>query len=126
VPEYGLMGALWAHVASRLIVLVLLVLGVRQLLRVSLPWRELLRLLLAALLAAAPALTIALLWPDPWSRFGAGVLYALLYIALSLLLRGFQSDDIETLQEALQRKPRLQARLGPLLHALAARLRRPG
>lgn len=125
VPQYGLIGALWAHVASRLIVMVLLVLGVRRLLQIRLPWRELLRLLLAALLAVAPALSIALLWPDPWLRFAAGVLYALLYIALSLLLRGFQSADIETLQEALQRKPRLQARLGPLLHRLAARLRRP-
>jgi O-antigen/teichoic acid export membrane protein len=123
IPLYGLMGALAAHAASRMLLMLVLVTGSRIALGLRLPWRQLSRLALAALLAAAPALAIALYTDDPWLRFGAGVLYALLFLALTLLVRAWRSEDADTLHEALARLPRLQSRLGPGLQRWSQRMR---
>lgn len=123
IPLYGLMGALAAHAASRALLMLVLVSGSRIALGLRLPWRELSRLALAALVATAPALAIALYTDDPWLRFGAGVLYALLFLALTLLLRAWRSEDADTLHEALARIPRLQTRLGPPLQRWSQRMR---
>ncbi len=126
IPLYGLMGALAAHAASRMLLMLVLVTGSRIALGLRLPWRQLSRLALAALLAAAPALAIALYTDDPWLRFGAGVLYALLFLALTLLVRAWRSEDADTLHEALARLPRLQSRLGPGLQRWSQRMRERG
>jgi O-antigen/teichoic acid export membrane protein len=123
IPLYGLMGALAAHAASRMLLMLVLVTGSRIALGLRLPWRELSRLALAALLAAAPALAIALNTADPWLRFAAGVLYALLFLGLTLLLRAWRSEDADTLYEALGRLPRARALLGPRLQRWSQRMR---
>jgi O-antigen/teichoic acid export membrane protein len=123
IPLYGLMGALAAHAASRMLLMLVLVTGSRIALGLRLPWRQLSRLALAALLATAPALAIALNTADPWLRFGAGVLYALLFLGLTLLLRAWRSEDADTLYEALGRLPRARAMLGPLLQGWSQRMR---
>lgn len=123
IPLYGLMGALAAHAASRMLLMLVLVTGSRIALGLRLPWRQLSRLALAALLATTPALAIALNTADPWLRFGAGVLYALLFLGLTLLLRAWRSEDADTLYEALGRLPRARAMLGPLLQGWSQRMR---
>ncbi len=123
IPQYGLMGAVAAHAASRLLLMGVLVLGSRLALGLRLPWRELSRLALAALLAALPVVAIALHTSDPWLRFGAGVLYAVVFVSATLLLRAWRSEDAETLYEALARLPRLRALLGPRLQRWSQRMR---
>lgn len=123
IPRFGLMGALAAHATSRLLLMAVLVLGTRMALGLRLPWRELSRLAAAAVLAALPAVALALSTTDPWLRFAAGVLYALLFIGIGLLLRAWRSEDADTLQEALARLPRLQTRIGPWLQAWGQRMR---
>lgn len=123
IPAYGLMGALAAHAASRLLLMAVLVLGTRIALGLRLPWRELSRLAVAGVLAALPAVAIALHTTDPWLRFAAGVLYAALFVGLGLLLRAWRSEDADTLHEALARIPRLQTRLGPPLQRWSQRMR---
>lgn len=123
IPHHGLMGAVAAHAASRLLLMCVLVLGARLALGLRLPWRELSRLALAAALAAVPVVAIALHTADPWLRFAAGVLYALLFMGLGLLLRAWRSEDADTLHEALTRLPRLRTRLGPWLQGWSRRMR---
>lgn len=122
IPLHGLMGAVAAHAASRLLLMCVLVLGSRIALGLRLPWRELSRLALAGVLAALPAVAIALQTSDPWLRFAAGVLYALLFMGLSVLLRAWRSEDADTLHEALGRSPRLQSIVGPWLQRWSRRL----
>jgi O-antigen/teichoic acid export membrane protein len=123
IPRFGLMGALAAHATSRLLLMLVLVAGTRLALGLHLPWRELSRLAAAAVLAALPAVGLALLTADPWLRFAAGVLYALLFIGFGLLLRAWRSEDADTLQEALARLPRLQTHIGPWLQRWGQRMR---
>ena len=121
VPRYGLMGALTAHAASSAVIFVLIGVGIVRVFKVSLPWAELARLCLAAVVAAAVA--AACLWAGSGLvlQFVGGLLYAVVFIAASFALKAWKQDDIDQLMPLADRFPRL---LGRVLPALSAWMRR--
>ncbi|MEO5883677.1 MAG: polysaccharide biosynthesis C-terminal domain-containing protein [Caldimonas sp.] len=121
VPRYGLAGAVIAHCSSSTLIFVLISAGIVHAFSVSLPWRELARLTLAAAVAAAA--TAGFLWSgkDLLHQFVGGVLYAVLFIVASFLFRAWKETDLSVLAPLASRYPEL---LGRLLPAMALWLRR--
>lgn len=122
VPPYGLAGAVAAHAISTVSIFLLVGGGVVRVFGVSLPWRELTRLLLAA--AAAAAVAAALLWSGDslWIHFAAGLLYAIVFLGATIAFRAWPAKDIDHLMPLATRYPAL---LGSLLPAISRWLDRP-
>ena len=112
VPRYGLMGAVAAHAASSLLVFAITWVGITRLLALRMPWRELSRLALAAVLALVPAATLARLLPDAWSGFAAAFVYVLLYLVFTIACRAWSSEDASLLAGLAARHPRLAGAIG--------------
>jgi O-antigen/teichoic acid export membrane protein len=103
IPKYGFIGAILAHAASRLLGFALVFGWVSHMYSAKPPIRELLRLLLAAALAAAAA------WGCVTTVHGllgyalATVVYVLLLITLSLVARCWTSTDLALIAGSLDR-----------------------
>ena len=121
VPRYGLNGAMAAHAGSSLVIFLLIGGGIVKVFKLALPWRELARLMLAAMAAAAVAAACLWLSTSLLTQFVAGVLYALVFIAASFAFKAWTEDDLAQLMPLAQRYPRL---LGRALPALAGWMRR--
>lgn len=121
VPRYGLMGAVIAHTSSSALIFLLVSAGIIHSFSVSLPWRELSRLMLAAAVAAAAA--AGCLWPHPdlLRQLCGGVVYALVFVVSSFAFKAWKESDLTPLMPLAERYPRL---LGRLLPAMSAWLRR--
>ena len=121
VPRFGLMGAVTAHAVSTVVIFLLIGVGIVRVFKVSLPWRELGRLCLAAAVAAVAA--AACLWVDTGLAMQAagGLLYAVVFISASFAFKAWNEDDIAQLMPLADRFPRL---LGRFLPALLAWTRR--
>lgn len=120
VPRFGLAGAVAAHALSRSIVFAITLATIVRVMDVRLPWQLLRRLFAAAALAAFPALALQLVWPGMWGGAVAGMVYAVLLLAASVLLHAWSADDAENLLAVLERFPRLHARLQSPLRRWAA------
>lgn len=121
VPRYGLNGAMLAHAASTLVLFFVIGGGIVKVFKISLPWRELARLLLAS--AVATAVAGACLWVSTSLpvQFVAGLLYALVFIVASFVFKAWTEEDLAQLMPLAQRYPRL---LGRVLPALTGWVRR--
>lgn len=115
VPRYGLTGALVAHAASSAVIFLLIGVGVIKILSVSLPWRELFRLVLAAIAATAVAGACRLAGNGLGWQFLAGLMFAVVFVAASFLFKAWKEDDVGQLMPLAIRYPRL---LGRFLLAL--------
>ena len=115
VPRYGLTGAVAAHAASSALIFLLIGVGIVRVFKVSLPWRELARLALAAAVAAAVA--AACLWIDSGlgMQFVAGLMYAGVFIAASFAFKAWKEQDVVQLMPLAERFPRLLGRALPAL-----------
>lgn len=112
VPRYGLMGAVAAHAASRLLVFALTWVGISRLMALRMPWRELLRLAASAAMAAVAATALARVLPPAWSGIAAAIVYALAYLAGSVVLGAWRSEDTVVLSGVARRFPRIAASAG--------------
>lgn len=112
VPRYGLAGAVGAHAISRLLVFAITWAGITRLLSLEMPWRELSRLGAAAGLAMLPALALVAVLPRSFGGIAAGVVYALLYLLLSVACRAWRSEDVGMLSRIADRYPRLAGSFG--------------
>jgi len=115
VPTYGLDGAVLAHAGSSVVIFLLIGVGIVRVFKVSLPWRELSRLLLAATAAAAVAAACYWAGGGLWTQFIGGLLYAIVFIAGSVGFRAWRADDIEQLMPLAERFPRALGRVLPAL-----------
>ena len=115
IPRFGLTGAVAAHAASSAVIFVLIGVGIVKVFKVSLPWRELLRLCLAAAVAAAVA--AGCWWVDAGlvMQFVAGLLYAVVYIGATFVFRAWKPEDVEQLMPLVERFPKLLGRALPSL-----------
>ena len=105
VPAYGLIGALAAYVASRV---VLYVAGLGLLVRMlgmRLPLRELGGLSVAALLAAAGAM-LPLWWFGAGAGLAAGVVFGLLFLIAARYLGGWKLGDVSKAADFGDQYPR--------------------
>ncbi|MGA9421322.1 MAG: lipopolysaccharide biosynthesis protein, partial [Rhodanobacteraceae bacterium] len=93
IPKYGLIGAVLAHAISRLAVVVFTTSSIVRIMHLRLPWRELGRLLLAAVLAALLGAATLMVAPGKWVGFAAGLVYALTYVGATVALRAWRATD---------------------------------
>jgi O-antigen/teichoic acid export membrane protein len=120
IPKFGLMGAVYGHAISRLATFAYTVSRIMRAMQVEMPWRELGRLFLAALLAAVvPALMVLFAAGNIWIHLAAGALFAASYVGATLLLRAWTREDSAHAAALLERFPRL-AGVGAWLQARAA------
>ncbi|MDE2400755.1 MAG: oligosaccharide flippase family protein [Burkholderiales bacterium] len=115
VPLYGLSGAVLAHAVTRILVLIIMGGGLIRMLHITLPTRELMRLMAAAAcatLAIAPLLWISM---SAWMQFFAGALYVFAFIAATVALRAWQAKDAQLILTLLERKPQYFGRITPWL-----------
>ncbi|HTP39521.1 MAG TPA: oligosaccharide flippase family protein [Steroidobacteraceae bacterium] len=117
VPAFGLTGAALSvavvHIAYSLTMVVQSV----QAIRAPLPWAGLLRLLLAAALAAVASYACCLL-PlelELAANLLAGLVFALLFVALTVLLKAWTRRDVGLMVEMSERWTMLLGWLRPLL-----------
>lgn len=117
VPRYGLTGAVIAHASSSALIFLLVSAGIVRAFSVSLPWRELGRLMLAAAVAAGAA--AGFLWPhtDLWRQLFGGAVYAVVFISLSFVFKAWNESDLAPLIPLADRYPRLLGRLIPVMSA---------
>lgn len=122
IPRYGLMGAVVAHACSRLVVCAAVMAGVTRMTGLGLPWRELGRLLAAALVATAVAAVPMLAITGQWVGVVASVLYALTFVAATVAFGAWRRPDANQALAFLAQYPWLHARLGGPLRRWAAGL----
>jgi O-antigen/teichoic acid export membrane protein len=103
VPIYGFIGAILAHAVSRLLGFALVFGWVSHMYSVKSPIRQLLRLLLAAGLAAAAAWGCLTLIHGLIGYALAAVVYVLLLIPLSLIARCWTPTDLALIARLLDR-----------------------
>ena len=115
IPTYGLYGAVAAHAISRSLVFILTLAGIVRILSLRLPWREILLLFASAIVAAAAAGAIVWLLPGPWSEFVAGIVYALVYIGMTLRLRAWNHHDAGEVLMLAERYPAMLGWITPQL-----------
>lgn len=115
VPRYGLTGAVVAHAASSAVIFLLIGIGIVRVFSVSLPWRELARLCLAALLAAAVAAGCLWLSAGLLLQFVGGLLYAVVFIGASFVFKAWKADDVAQLMPLADRFPKVFGRALPAL-----------
>lgn len=103
IRTHGLDGAVLAYLivavvnAAAVTILALRAIGLHP------DWARLLRITMAAALAALAALPLRGHWPSLVTLLVGGIVVATLYAFLTLLLRCWSSNDIEHLQQLLQR-----------------------
>jgi O-antigen/teichoic acid export membrane protein len=121
VPRFGLDGAVVAHAVSSAVIFLLIGVGIVKVFSVSLPWRELARLCLAAVIASAVA--AGCFWIDAGlvMQFVGGLLYALVFIASTFAFKAWKEEDVAQLMPLADRFPKL---LGRVLPALSNWMRR--
>lgn len=109
VPKYGLNGAIAAHAISTGLVFVYVLTALRIVLKVSLPWGDLMRTSAAALLSLA--IGAGLSWASNhalWAQLVAGILFLPLYLAATLLFRSWTQADLMLFDKLTSRIPALQ------------------
>lgn len=115
VPRYGLSGAVMAHAVSSAVLFLAIGVGMVKVFSVSLPWRELSRLMLAAVAAAAAAAGCRWIGSSLLIEFLAGLVYGLVFIAASFAFKAWKPSDVAPLKPLAQRFPAVFGRLLPVL-----------
>lgn len=115
VPKFGLTGAVISHAASSCLIFVATSVGIVKVFDLSLPWREVSRLLLSAALAAIVSSCLLLLGSSLPVILFSGAFYAVVYIASTILFRAWRSSDYIQLRPLAVRYPET---LGRILFAL--------
>lgn len=121
VPRYGLNGAMAATALSSSVIFILLGGGIVRSFAVPLDWRLLGKLMLAAAVAAVSAAGFLWVSPNVMLHLIGGVVYAVLFIVGTFLLRAWTESDMNHLMPLASRYPRTFGRLVP---ALSLRMRR--
>ncbi len=122
VPMYGLMGAVWANAISRIVVMTVITTTIVRKLDVTLPWRELLRLLLSAVVGLLMASPVLWWSQSALSQFMAGGIYLIGFVVATVVIGGWHAKDVRMLHALAERKPRQLGWLKPHLERWAARL----
>jgi O-antigen/teichoic acid export membrane protein len=110
VPRYGLSGAIAAHMISTAAVFLFVVVCVRVVLKVALPWGDLARVTAAGLCAAALSLGALVTTDNPSSlhQILVGILYILTYMAGTLVFKVWNQYDLAMLGNLGNRIPALK------------------
>lgn len=108
IPRYGFAGALITHSISRITYFAASVTAAVWLLECKLPWFELLRAVLAALLGAIFALLVLFISSGAIGEVVAGACYVIGALGGSILFRVWTKNDLKLLAVATDRFPALR------------------
>jgi len=108
VPEYGLMGAITAHVLSTLASFIFSLICVRVMLHVPMPYNDLARLTAAALCAGGVAVGVVALSNSITAHLLAGLVFALMFLATTLMFRVWNQHDIALIGTITAKVPALR------------------
>lgn len=122
VPAWGLTGAVVSHAASRLLVFALVAVMITRRLALRVPWREFVRLGGCALLAGALALALVIAAPGLWTELVAGVVFATVFVAGTIVSGAWRASDVAHVIEVLERYPAVHGRMAGMLQRWAAGL----
>jgi peptidoglycan biosynthesis protein MviN/MurJ (putative lipid II flippase) len=122
VPTYGLMGAAISFATAKLIGFSILVIIVVRTLDVQLPMREIVRLFGCAAVAGLAAAGIAWFVPGLVGGSIAGLVYAAVFGAFSIILDSWHTEDVAQLLSVTRRFPRLLGWFQPSVMKWLARL----
>jgi O-antigen/teichoic acid export membrane protein len=95
VPQYGLNGALASVAISSFVVFFVIGFWILRVLHVSLPFKELTGMHAAAAISAGVLCGVLYYWNSWTAQFLAGVIYALSYLLLSLVLGAWTHQDLK-------------------------------
>jgi O-antigen/teichoic acid export membrane protein len=122
VPRFGLRGAVLSSAISSTLIYLTVATGLVRTFSIKLPWRELWRLMLAALVAAGCAAALLWLGRGLATQFVAGLAFAAIYLAGTVVFRAWQPQDIVQLHPLAQRFPALFGRAIPALERWLGRV----
>lgn len=122
IPKYGLLGAILAHALSRVIGFAVAFVTISRVLGTRLPWREIGRLALSALIAATFSGSLLFLTQEWWAYLASSILFALIYIGGTIALRSWRATDVQQLANLTNRFPSLRGWLQPYITRWASRL----
>jgi O-antigen/teichoic acid export membrane protein len=122
IPNYGLEGAVAAFASARLLVFLVLVISVSRFMELRLPFRETILQGTSALVAGALSLGLLLAGNAWWWHFLAGITYAIVFVACTVLLGAWRAKDVVVAASLISRYPRVLGALKPAANRWAARL----
>ena len=110
VPRFGLVGAVASSAITSIVIFLALCFGIVKVFSVSLPWKELSRLLLAAAVAGAAAAPLLWFNSSLMVQFWAGVLFIVVYIGATVGFRAWRPADYAKLRPLAERYPKVFGR----------------
>ena len=112
VPKFGLVGALASHATSRLLVFSIYYISIVKLMKVKMPFTDLMRITLTGLIAVAAVAPILLFSTAPAYEFAAGIVFGLVFVVCSFLTKVWMKKDISVLNNVAKRVPKLAPVIG--------------
>jgi O-antigen/teichoic acid export membrane protein len=103
VPEYGLRGAVWSHVISRLLGVAYLVWRVEGWFSGPRPPLLIARQLISIVVAAAAAALVLLLGPTPVTMILASVTYGVVFLVASVVARVWSKSELSVIGRVMLR-----------------------
>ena len=122
VPRYGLVGALVSHASTRVAIFLVTAVWIKRALKVTYPLGHLFRLCASAAMAGAMSWALMPHQPALWTQILMGLLYIVLLVTGSILLKAWKAKDAEIALMVAARKPRLFGALMPRLERWARTL----
>jgi O-antigen/teichoic acid export membrane protein len=95
IPRFGLAGAIASYAITRLLTFAVLAIFAVRAQKIALPMRALWRVLLAGIIATAIALPISGLHPSIARNILAGILYIVILVLATVLLRAWNRTQVE-------------------------------
>ncbi len=110
VPKFGLAGAVASSAITSIVIFLALCIGIVRVFSVALPWAQLMRLLLSAVVAGAAV--ASMLWFDSslMMQFWAGVCFVAAYISATVAFRAWRPEDYAKLRPLAERYPKVFGR----------------
>jgi O-antigen/teichoic acid export membrane protein len=115
IPTYGMFGAAYAQMISAVLYTIVIVIGIQKSVGLVLPWGSLAKQYGVAFAAGGISLlVIAIGGTGIGAEIAAGILYAVVFLALSIVTGVWRDDEKRHIAELLRRNPYL-ARFAGLL-----------
>ncbi len=108
IPLHGLLGALAAHMISRIVVCLIVLLLVTRSLKLQLPGGQILRLFLAAGVGTLAAAAVLMVDRGNVGQFIAGIAFAAVYAPATVLMRAWNEQDLVVARTIAARVPLLR------------------
>jgi O-antigen/teichoic acid export membrane protein len=116
IPKYGMFGAAYAQMISAVLYTIVIVIGIQKSVGLVLPWGALAKQYAVALAAGGISmLVLAFGGTGTVAEIAAGILYAVLYLVLSIATGVWRDDEKKHIADLMRRYPYLDRFAGLLI-----------